>query len=168
MKDRFIVKICITGSDWKLNQTIGRMSAENVFDDDPSPTIGVDITTKKMIVDNNEVKLILNNLPGQEVFGRPRRRYYEGSIGCVIIFNKNNNWASFDAVPQRHQDYQKDQGTDKPVVILGVTTDSEEITTEEGERLAKTLKCLYFETALTDKNQIETVFHKLTKRAIEL
>ena len=49
VKDRFIVKICITGSDWKLNQTIGRMSAENVFDADPSPTIGVDITTKKII-----------------------------------------------------------------------------------------------------------------------
>ena len=166
MKDQYVLKFCITGNDTDLNCQIGRYTSEGTFSANYMPTIGVDITSKAITVNNQEVKLIFHTIAGQEVFGKLRRFYYEGSVGNIIMFDKGE-YASFTAVNSYYQEYRKVQGTEKPVAILGIITDSEEVTTEQGQHLADQLSCLYVESHPSDKNLLNNLYSQLVKLSFE-
>ncbi|MFX1286069.1 MAG: hypothetical protein ACFFB5_20665 [Promethearchaeota archaeon] len=48
-----------------------------------------------------------------------------------------------------------------PIAILGFITESETVTTEEGQNLANELGVSYYESNLTERKSIETIFHDL-------
>lgn len=165
MKNQYILKFCITATSGKntdLVCQIVRDTAEETFTKNYMPTIGVDIASKVVTVNDQEVKLILHTLAGQEHFGKLRRFYYEGSIGNIIMFDKSDP-ASFAAVPYYYQDYCQIQGSEKPVVILGITTNSEKILLQEGQHLAAQLGCLYFESHPSDKILLPILYEELTR-----
>ena len=166
MKDRFIVKICSSGSYRVGKTSLIRRYAENIFSEVYMPTIGVDITTKKILVNNNEVKLILNDTAGQEVFGRLRRRYYEGSIGCLVVYDITRR-ETFDALEDWVSDYQGVQGKDKSMAIIGNKIDledSRQVSTEEGEAFAKSLNLPFYEcSAKIGGENISQIYHDLVK-----
>ncbi len=147
MKDRYILKICSSGSYRVGKTSLIRRYAEKKFSETYMPTIGVDITTKIITVNDIEVKLILHDTAGQEVFGRLRRRYYEGSVGCLIVYDITRR-DSFDSLDHWVTDYRSVQGEDKSIVIIGNKIDLEEsrvVTTEEGEAFAKSLGLPFYE-----------------------
>ncbi len=166
LKDRYVLKVCISGRITNMICQLVRNTAEGAFSMNYMPTIGVDIASKVITVNDQEVKLILHTTAGQEYFGKLRRFYYEGSSGCIIIFDKGDR-ASFDTVQYWYQDYREVQGVEKPIAILGVITDSEEVTTEQGQQLADDLDCLYFESHPSDKNGLLNLYKKLVKLNLE-
>ena len=86
MTDEYVLKICAIGSGNVGKTSLIRRFAEGKFTMNYLPTLGVDITTKHLTVDNNLVKLILVDTAGQEFFGKLRPSYYRGASACLIIF----------------------------------------------------------------------------------
>ena len=130
------------------------------------PTIGVDITTKIVKVDNVEVKLILHDTAGQEVFGRLRRRYYEGSIACIVVYDITRR-DSFDSLKDWVEDYQSVQGKDKSMVLIANKIDledSRQVTFEEGQAFAESLGLPFYEcSAKIGGENIPKVYEDIVK-----
>ncbi len=147
MRDKYVLKICSSGSYQVGKTSLIRRYAEGTFTSNYMPTIGVDITSKLITVNNQQVKLILHDTAGQEVFGRLRRFYYEGSVGCLVIYDITRR-DTFDSVKHWVADYRSVRGEDKPVVIIGNKIDLEEqrtISTKEGQALADSIGIPFYE-----------------------
>jgi small GTP-binding protein len=147
MRDEWVLKICAAGSFQVGKTSLIRRYAEGKFSESYTPTIGVDVTVKRVTIDNQQVKLLLWDTAGQEVFGRIRPMYFEGAFGCIIVydisraetFQQLNSWiAEF-----RAQDRQN-----APVAIIGNKNDLEdqrEVSTEEGMKFAESLSLPFVE-----------------------
>ncbi|PWI46307.1 hypothetical protein CEE45_17505 [Candidatus Heimdallarchaeota archaeon B3_Heim] len=164
-KNEYLLKISIFGNNTKINLKFGRLTADNVFDTDYLPTHGVDIPTKKIDVDNNQVTLILVIIAGEEFFGKQRSSYYRGSVAGIILFEKNDRKA-FTKVTTFHKEFKKVISSPIPIAVVGIKAETEAITTEEGKQLAKKLNSHYFETEITDNTQIEEILRILAKQVI--
>lgn len=147
MKDQFVLKICCSGTYQVGKTSLIRRYAENAFSLNYMPTIGVDITSKVININNREVKLILHDTAGQEVFGRLRRFYYEGSVGCLIVYDITRR-NTFESLDHWVQDYRNVQGEEKPIVIIANKIDledSREVSTKEGSEYAKSMNLPFYE-----------------------
>jgi len=147
MRDKYVLKICSSGSYQVGKTSLIRRYAEGTFTSNYMPTIGVDITSKLITVNNQQVKIILHDTAGQEVFGRLRRFYYEGSVGCLVIYDITRR-ETFDSIEHWVDDYRSVRGDDKPVVLIGNKIDLENqrtVSTEEGREIAKSLDIPFYE-----------------------
>lgn len=161
-----LLRYCIIGSNTKVNHKFGNLTADHKWDTNYLPTLGYDIPTKRIMVDKDVIKLILTILAGEEFFGRWHSRYYRGASAGIILFEKNDREA-YLKVTTFYKEFKKAKTSPVPVAVVGIIANTEEISEEEGEQLAKQLNCRYFETELTNKKQIEHIFRVLAKQAIE-
>lgn len=83
-----------------------RQFAEGKFTTNYLPTLGVDITTKKIEVDNKRIKLILVDTAGEEFFGKLRPSYYRGASACTLFFSLNDR-NTFDTIPNWLAEFRK-------------------------------------------------------------
>ena len=147
MRDKYVLKICSSGSYQVGKTSLIRRYAEGTFTSNYMPTIGVDITSKLITVNNQQVKIILHDTAGQEVFGRLRRFYYEGSVGCLAIYDITRR-ETFESIELWVADYRSVSGENNPLVLIGNKIDLEDqrtVSTEEGQILADSLGLNFYE-----------------------
>ena len=51
------------------------------------PTIGMDIRTKRLEINNNDVDITISDTGGQERFRSLTKMFYKGADGVLILFN---------------------------------------------------------------------------------
>jgi small GTP-binding protein len=168
--NEYLLKICAIGTGNVGKTSLIRRFAEGKFETNYLPTLGVDITTKVIEVDNKKIKLILVDTAGQEFFGKLRPSYYRGASACLIMFALNEK-SSFDQIPDWLLEFRKhmpDQSI--PIALAGNKKDLEEqrlVSTEEGVKMAKTHNMTYYETsAKIGGEEIEEIFTELTRQAL--
>jgi small GTP-binding protein len=149
-----------------------RRYAEGKFDGNYLPTLGVDITTKKISVEDTHMKLILVDTAGQEFFGKLRPNYYRGASACLILFALNDR-KTFDSVPDWLAEFQKHiPSPNIPIALAGNKKDLEKdrvVTEIEAHKLAESLNLKYYETsALAGGSVINDIFHNLAREVINL
>ncbi|MFW9854894.1 MAG: Rab family GTPase [Candidatus Thorarchaeota archaeon] len=145
--DEIILKICSIG-DYQVGKTsLIHRYAENVFSEDYLPTLGVDITTKRIIVDDTPIKLILMDTAGQEQFGRIRRSYFLGCAGCLIVYDVTRR-DSFESLERWVREFRSGQQREnKPIAIIGNKNDlkqERQVGRQEGESFAKVMANVSF------------------------
>ena len=166
MRNHYVFKICTVGSNYELNNQLIELVSESKFNPDRSETIGVQILSKGITVQGKEVKLIFHVVRGEKHFERLRRFYYEGSVGCIIVYEKEDH-TTIEVVNQWCNEYRLVQGMEKPIALLRVTNESEKDISEEGKVLADDLGISYFECLPTDGKKIDEVLKFLTKKIVE-
>ncbi len=170
MKDRYVLKICSSGSYQVGKTSLIRRYAEEAFSTNYMPTIGVDITTKVITINKQEVKLILHDTAGQEYFGKLRKFYYEGSVGCLIVYDITRR-ETFETLEYWINDYRSVQGEEKSIAIIGNKIDLEDerkVSTEEGNSLAKSFNIPFYEcSAKIGGDVIPEIYTTLVKHNIE-
>ncbi|MHA2170334.1 MAG: GTP-binding protein [Candidatus Hodarchaeales archaeon] len=163
--NEYLLKICAIGSGNVGKTALIRKFAENKFDTNYLPTLGVDITTKIIEIDNDPIKLILVDTAGQEFFGKLRPSYYRGASACTIVFSQSDR-QSFEAVPNWWREFCDYIPHSVPLALIGVTSDSEVVSSEEAQCLATLLNCGYFECTLKNGPQLAKVFEYLARQVI--
>ena len=165
-KSEYLLKVCILGSEWNLRKNL--ITTYTGLSSDPqSETLGIDILTKKMIVKETPTKLILVNTAGQEFFGKLRPNYYRGASACLIVFDKSDR-ESFDAVPNWLKEFRKHiPEPDIPSALLGINTDEEYVSKDEGIALAELLDLPYFESSSPKFENAKDVFVYLAGQVIK-
>ncbi len=169
-KNEYLLKICAIGSGSVGKTSLIRRYAEGKFETNYLPTLGVDITTKKIQVDNNKVKLILVDTAGQEFFGKLRPSYYRGASACLIMFALNEK-KTFNAVPDWLAEFRRHiPDSTIPIALAGNKKDLEderEVSADEGKSMAESHDMIYYETsAKVGGAEIEDIFLGLTKQAL--
>lgn len=181
-KKEGLVKICLIGSvPTKLKTKFIRRFAEDKYDSNYLPTLGVDITTKKIIIDDYPVKIILVDTAGQEFFGKLRPNYYRGASGAIIFFDKGDI-KSFTEVPKWLKEF-RDNLEEKipesikkkyyshqplpdptPVAIVGLITETEKVSLKKAQALADQLKVAYFECLPTEGKEVVKVIEYFVRK----
>jgi len=171
-KSEYLLKICAIGSGNVGKTSLIRRYAEDKFDGNYLPTLGVDITTKKISVKDTHMKLILVDTAGQEFFGKLRPNYYRGASACLILFALNDR-KTFEAVPGWLAEFQKHiPSPDIPIALAGNKKDLEKdrvVTEIEAHKLAESLNLKYYETsALAGGSEIKEIFKDLALKVVKI
>ena len=165
----YLFKLVSIGNPAVGKTSLIRRFAKGKFQTKYLPTLGVDITTKRMEVNDKPVKLILVDTAGQEFFGKLRPSYYRGASACLILFALNDN-NSFTAIPNWLEEFRKYIPTEVPIALAGNKKDLEKeriITEDEARKLAKELNLTYYETSAKEGgSEIDSIFQSLAKQAI--
>ncbi len=174
-ENEYLLKICVVGLSQDHRKFFVRSFAETMFDDQYLPTLGVDITTKKIPLDNYQVKLILVDAAGYEFFGKLRPSYYRGASAFLIAFDKTDR-KSLDVVPEWEAEFKKYVQPDVLIALVGIIAKQYMhrepevvISTEEGQALADKLGFTYFECDFTTTiPSVDEPFIYLARKAIEI
>jgi GTPase SAR1 family protein len=183
-RGEYLLKICCIGSVTNIKTEFIRRYVENKHVSNNLPTLGVDITTKSIKINKTPLKLIIVDTAGHKYFGKLRPSYYRGTSAVIILFDKGNiksfqdvpKWIkefrthAYNSIPEsiKRKYYPRpSQQAHAPEALVGLVTNSEEVTFEEAQALATRLDLDYFECSPKDGKEISKIFELLTKKVIE-
>ena len=139
MPDEIVMKINSIGSYRVGKTSLIRRYAEGQFSSDYLPTLGVDVTVKRFKLNNEQIRLVMMDTAGQEQFGRLRNTYYQGSLGCIAVYDVTRR-ESFEDLDRWIDNFRNVTGQDSSIVIVGNKIDLTElrtVSTDEGKKYAK-------------------------------
>ena len=167
-KSEYLMKISIIGSEDELKGQFMHNYTGEPFDEDKLLYYGLDISTKKTVINETATKLIFVITANTEFFGQLRRNYYRGASACVVIFDKSDR-QSFDAVPYWLKEFRKHiPQPGIPVALVGIETNSKKIiTSDEVKALAEQLNMIYFETSSPTFENSQKIFDYLAREVIK-
>jgi len=127
------------------------------FRQDYIPTLGISITERSYNLlgdEKSKVNFTIWDLAGQKFFKRARTVYIRGSQAAFLVYDCTNI-ETFNDIPEWYTELVNDT-VNVPIVLIANKIDLKDkrvVSTEEGQRLAKKLRCHYIETsALTGEN----------------
>jgi small GTP-binding protein len=166
--DEMIIKLVAIGSYGVGKTTLIRGYAEGKFDPRYLPTLGVDITIKRIVVDNQRIKLIMMVTTGQELFGSNlRSTYFEGSSGCIAVYDITRR-DTFEALDRWITEYRNVVGESTFITIVGNKNDLEKdraVTTNEGRNYARENGYMFYEcSGKLGGAQIPKIFLELVRK----
>ncbi|MFX0124897.1 MAG: Rab family GTPase [Candidatus Hodarchaeota archaeon] len=166
-RDLWVLKICSAGSYQVGKTSLIHRYAEGKFIHDYLPTIGVDITTKKITVDDHQVKIVLVDTAGEEYFGKIRKTYFEGAFGCIIVYDITRE-ETFTELDRWISDFRSVVGDDAAISIIGNKIDLEDlrcVTPEQGQKIAKQYGVPFYEcSAKLGGEIIPQIYEDLVRR----
>ena len=140
----------------------------NEFTNDTKSTVGVDLFSKSMLVNDIKIKLNIWDTAGQERYHSVTTAYYKGSNGCFIVYDITDK-NSFDNVEKWYEEVKKIADKDILIILIGNKNDLEnerEVTIEMGKKKAENLKCPFFETSALTNYQIDVAFQEITQEIL--
>ncbi|MHA1969361.1 MAG: Rab family GTPase, partial [Candidatus Hodarchaeales archaeon] len=164
-----LMKICVLGNPQKVKTTIIHNFAEGKFTTNRLPTLGVDITTKKIQIGSNNIKLIIVDTAGQEFFRKLRPSYYRGASAVIIMFDKGYE-KSLEVIKEWVAEFRNHiSDPEIPLTLVGIRDDTEKISTKDGSLIAKKLNAKYYELKQrrNHPDEVETIFREITTRVLE-
>lgn len=164
---QYVVKVVFCG-DWGVGKTsLIRRFAENKFDHDYKPSIGVNIVTKILDVKGRKLKLQMFDTGGQERFRTMRQRYYTGANAAVFVFDVTRA-SSASAIESRWLDEVEEiLGSDFERLVLANKTDLDherEVSEYAAKQATSRIKGSYYETSALDARNVDDAFSDLAAR----
>ncbi|MFN3238221.1 MAG: Rab family GTPase [Pseudomonadales bacterium] len=78
-------KICMLGAFSVGKTSLVKQFVASIFDDKYLTTVGVKIDKKEITVAGKDVKLMLWDLAGEDVYNKINASYLRGASGCIIV-----------------------------------------------------------------------------------
>lgn len=144
-------------------------------------TMGADISSKVVNIDNKNIKFQVWDLAGQPRFSAVRGMYYRGAMGAFFVFDVNRK-ETLDNFTSWMNELWNNSGKGKvPLVILGNKVDLRSslpggVTPEEGEARAKDISkdysdlgipVDYLETSAKTGQNVDPAFSLLGKKILK-
>jgi small GTP-binding protein len=163
----YMFKLLIVGESGVGKTCMLLRFADNLFEEDFLSTIGVDFKVKEINMDGKRVKLQIWDSAGQERFRNITSSYYRNCSGIIIVYDVTRR-DSFDKVTDWIAEVRRFVPT-VPLIVVGNKCDREDrqVTTEDGEGLAKAQGLIFLETSAKLNTNIEAAFQELSKKLIE-
>ncbi|UCE12589.1 MAG: GTP-binding protein [Candidatus Heimdallarchaeota archaeon] len=170
---RSFFKIVLLGDTLVGKSAILNRFIHGKFDPTIVATLGGNVETKELSMQNQPIKLMVVDPAGPKSYKKTRLRYYEGANGCVMVYDITNS-QSFENLSEWYQEYKsvvKERGI---VVILGTKLDlirknkeKRQVTSEEGLEAAKKYDAQFYEVSAKDESpEIQQIFEGMTSTLI--
>ncbi|KAK9767406.1 GTPase Ryh1 [Basidiobolus ranarum] len=151
-------------------QSVGKTSLitrfmYDTFDNTYQATIGIDFLSKTMYLEDRTIRLQLWDTAGQERFRSLIPSYIRDSSVAVVVYDISSR-NSFLNTTKWIDDVRAERGTDVIIVLVGNKTDlsdKRQVTTEEGEKMAKELDVMFVETSAKAGFNVKTLFRKIAQ-----
>jgi len=136
---------------------------EHAFKRSYLPTIGTNISEKRIQVKNRQIEYIIWDIAGQSKFQMIRKHFYTGADGLLLIFDLTRP-STLNNIRNWYKDIKNYIKNDLPGFILGNKSDLidlRKITDSDIQNLASELNLEYIETSALSGKNVEDAFHKL-------
>ncbi len=145
--------------------TVGKTSlivrfVKGIFKPSYILTIGVNFYVQDIYLPNRVLRLQIWDTAGQERFGPIRRRYYFGTKGAVLVYDKSSE-ETFQRLEYWLKEISQHAG-DIPVILVGNKADLKEIISfERGKQFAMAHRLTFLEASAKTGHQTVRLFNLL-------
>merc|ERR1712137_52711 len=158
-------KLVIVGGGGVGKSALTIQLIQNHFIDEYDPTIE-DSYRKQVTIDDETCLLDILDTAGQEEYSAMRDQYMRTGQGFLCTFAITSR-SSFDEITSFREQILRVKDEDKvPMVLVGNKCDLEEerqVTTVEGQDLAKSVGCPIYETSAKARINVEEAFYELVR-----
>ncbi|MFX0014001.1 MAG: Rab family GTPase [Promethearchaeota archaeon] len=138
------------------------------FTGDYKATIGVAVTSKTLLVNDNEIYLQIWDIAGQTLFRQFRKKFYTKSEGALLVFDLTVP-KSLDNLRLSWIDDIKEITGEIPFVLIGNKADLKELRAVSHEEIKSLIEeqtniAAYFDTSALTGENVESAFHKLVSQ----
>ena len=157
-------KVLIIGDSSVGKSCILKRCCENLFTEYSAATIGVDYSSRLMMVDSMVCRLNIWDTAGQEKFGNLTANYYRGATGAMLVFDLGSR-DSFVHIKTWYDRARLLGGENIVAVLVGNKSDlpTREVSREEGEAVARELNIPYIETSAKNGSGVEDSFTQMSR-----
>jgi len=139
---------------------------KDFFNADLKKTIGSSFLIKDVVIDETDVRLLLWDIGGQDIFKKLRTIYFKGSNAAFGVFDVTDP-QSLLKLPGWVSSIKKTVKKSIPMIIVGNKIDLErQVGRQEAEDLAKRLNCDYLETSAKTGEKVEIAFEKIARACL--
>ncbi len=139
---------------------------KDFFNTDLKKTIGSSFLIKDVVIDEIDVRLLLWDIGGQDIFQKLRTIYFKGSNAALGVFDVTDP-QSLLKLPGWVSSIKKTVKKTIPMIIVGNKIDLErQVERQEAEDLAKRLNCDYLETSAKTGESVEIAFEKIARACL--
>merc|ERR1712072_1093341 len=158
-------KLVIVGGGGVGKSALTIQLIQNNFIEEYDPTIE-DSYRKQVTIDDETCLLDILDTAGQEEYSAMRDQYMRTGQGFLCVFAITSR-SSFDEITSFREQILRVKDEDKvPMVLAGNKCDLEDerqVTTAEGQDLAKGFGCPFFETSAKSRINVEEAFYQLVR-----
>lgn len=158
-------KLVIVGGGGVGKSALTIQLIQNHFIDEYDPTIE-DSYRKQVTIDAETCLLDILDTAGQEEYSAMRDQYMRTGQGFILVYAITAR-SSFDEITSFREQILRVKDKDKvPMVMVGNKCDLEserQVTTAEGQALAKTFGCPFMESSAKTRVNVEEVFFELVR-----
>ncbi|XP_078392269.1 ras-related protein Rab-11A-like [Cetorhinus maximus] len=156
----FVFKVVLIGESGVGKSNLLSRFTRNEFNHDSRTTIGVEFSTRSVIVEGVTVKTQIWDTAGLERYRAITSAYYRGAVGALLVYDIAKH-LTYESV-ERWLNELLDHADNKLVVMLvGNKTDLSEIRAvpvEEAKSFAEKHEMLFMETSALDSTNVELAF----------
>jgi small GTP-binding protein len=157
------------------NSSVGKTSiilrfTDNTFNRSYLPTMGVNISNKKVTINDNIVQFVIWDIAGQSKFETMRKHFFRGFDGAFIVFDLTDSDA-LNSVQKWYQDlmHHLDENQNFVGFFLGNKNDlknQRNVNKEEAVNLSRKNNISYIETSALTGDNVENSFYKIAEKLI--
>ncbi|MHC1590870.1 MAG: Rab family GTPase [Candidatus Helarchaeales archaeon] len=162
-------KIVLLGSFAVGKTAIVYNFVENRFVQDYRATIGVNLLTKSIKINDVKMSFTIWDIAGQLAFRPVWQSFYNKASGALFVFDVTRK-ITYDEIPGWYQNLVEYVPEKIPCILIGNKidlVDQREITTQQGEALARSYNMDYMETSAKTGEGITKAFEIIGKKILE-
>lgn len=164
------LKLLIIGDPHVGKTSTVHRFVDEKFSDNYIATIGVDITRKTLLLNENcKIDYVLWDIGGQKNSGPLRAQFFGGGQAALIIFSLTDR-DSFDHLELWYKDVKEFIKKEIPIILIGNKMDLTDriISSNMLRAKAQSLGCEYVETSAKTGANINDVFYYITARIFNI
>ncbi len=166
-KSSYKFKVCLFGPGNVGKTSLLIRYIKDFFNTDLKKTIGSSFLIKDVVIDETDVRLLLWDIGGQDIFKKLRTIYFKGSNAAFGVFDVTDP-QSLLKLPGWVSSIKKTVKKSIPMIIVGNKIDLErQVGRQEAEDLAKRLNCDYLETSAKTGEKVEIAFEKIARACLK-
>lgn len=158
------LKVLLLGDPAVGKTSLIKRFVKGKFKSDYKMTIGVDIMSKTIILENDTVNLSIWDIAGQDRFRVFRNIFYNGASGALLVFDITRR-ATFEHIETWLTELNNFCKKNLPAILIGNKVDlsnMREVGREEAIKLAQRINTPYIETSAKTGEEVDTAFKELT------
>jgi small GTP-binding protein len=162
-QEKFSIKIVLVGDSGVGKSNILNRFIFNEFVHDTKSTVGVELSTKSYIINNNIVKIQIWDTAGQERYKSVTSAFYKGAKGALITFDLTKS-ESFKSVDKWFREIKECGEKNIVTLLVGNKCDLKHLRSVEtatGFEKGKTYGVPYIETSAAESTNVEEAFKKI-------
>eukprot|EP00727_Mastigamoeba_balamuthi_P014066 m51a1_g9282 putative ras gtpase (215) ;mRNA; r:126973-127753 len=159
-----LLKLVVIGDSGVGKSNLLSRFSRNEFMPDGKTTVGVEIATRTLEIDDAVIMAQVWDTAGQERFRAITSAYYRGSHGALLVYSVTSR-QSFQNVDVWLREIRVN-APGAVVMLVGNKSDLRqlrEVTTEEGRGLAEKNGLLFIETSALDSSNVNLSFENLLR-----
>ncbi|KAK6466987.1 ras-related protein Rab-11B [Huso huso] len=159
----FVFKVVLIGESGVGKSNLLSRFTKNEFNHDSRTTIGVEFSTRTMLVDGMTIKAQIWDTAGLERYRAITSAYYRGAVGALLVYDIAKHM-TYENVERWLKELYDHADPHIVVMLVGNKSDLAElraVPVEEAQSFSEKNKLLFIETSALESTNVETAFHNV-------